>query len=338
MSNEYDVIGIEEATQFTEDQVVRLATRNRSTRTDFKPRMYYTCNPGGVGHQWVKRLFIDRNYRNSEKPEDYVFIPAKVYDNLALMDANPEYIDSLKNLPEDLRRAYLEGDWDGLMGQFFKEWRRDKHVCEPFDIPSHWNKFRSMDWGYNDPCCVLWLACAPDSRIYVYDEIYQTQTLANNMAPLIKRKTELDKISYTVASPDMWAKRGGILKADGGITGDSIADVFAKCGVPLRPADNSRLVGWQRIREYLRDAPDGRPYLQVFSNCKNLIETMPMLQFDEHNREDAADGNDHAPEALRYGLMSRPMFFKEKLEQKRNIIQFDPYSTPKERKSGFLSM
>jgi phage terminase large subunit len=339
MSQEYDVIGLEEATQFTEFQQQSLALRNRSTRTDFKPRMYYTCNPGGVGHQWVKRLFIDRDYRNNEKAEDYVFIPARVYDNLELMKANPDYIDNLSNLPEDRKKAYLDGDWDALIGQFFTEWNRRKHVCEPFPIPRNWRKFRSMDWGFNDPCCVLWFAVDPDSRIFVYSEIYRNRTYANDMAKLVKDRTREDKISYTVASPDMWAKRGGILRADGGVLGESIADIFIKGGVPLRPADNSRVVGWQRVREYLRDAPDGLPYLQIFSTCENLIRTLPILQIDKNDTEDVADGEDHAAEALRYGLMSRPSANRETEKPKRKKRQFDPLNMGKPtRKSGFLGM
>lgn len=291
---EYDVIGLEEATQFTETQMQFISTCNRSVRADFKPRMYYTCNPGGVGHNWVKRLFVDREYQNAEKAENYVFIPARVKDNTVLLENNPEYIDVLMNLPEDLRRAHLEGDWDALLGQFFKEWRRDKHVCEPFDIPVHWKRFRSMDWGYNDPCCVLWYAVSPDGHIYVYDEYYKRERLAHDVAQTIREKTGTVRCSYTVASPDMWAKRGALMKSAGGFEGESIAEVFMKSKVPLIPADNSRIVGWQRVREYLRDAPDGVPYLQVFSTCENLIKYMPLLQYDEHDNEDAADGNDHA--------------------------------------------
>lgn len=291
---EYDVIGLEEATQFTETQMQFITTCNRSTRTDFKPRMYYTCNPGGVGHAWVKRLFIDREYINKERPENYVFIAAGVRDNNVLMETNPEYIDMLSNLDEDRRRAFLEGDWDALSGQFFREWRRDKHVCEPFDIPEHWRRFRAMDWGYNDPCCVLWFAVGPDGHIYVYDEHYKPNLLATEVAGIIKEKTGLTRISYTAASPDMWSKRGVVVKASNGLTGETIAEVFMKSGVPLVAADNSRIIGWQRVREYLREAPDGVPYLQVFSNCENLIKYMPLMQFDENNHEDAMDGNDHA--------------------------------------------
>ncbi len=176
---EYDVVGLEEATSFTEAQMQFIATCNALQRDDFKPRMYYTCNPGGVGHAWVKRLFIDRDYRNAERPEDYVFIPARVYDNEALMEANPEYVAALENLPDDLRRAHLEGDWDGLMGQFFKEWRRDKHVCKPFPIPQHWKRSGLWTGATMTPAASCGLPCSP-VQMAAYSlttKIYQTQTL-----------------------------------------------------------------------------------------------------------------------------------------------------------------
>lgn len=287
---EYDVIGLEEATHFTEAQMQFLTTCNRSTRTDFSPRMYYTCNPGGVGHGWVKRLFINREYQNSEKPEDYLFIPASVYDNKVLMDANPDYITNLQNLPEAKRRAYLEGDWDALEGQYFEEFRRDKHVVKPFEIPGEWRRFRSMDWGYNDPCCVLWHAVDTEGRVYTYREMWVRTTLARDVAREVVRLTGEEKIAYTVASPDMWQKRG---VRD--IDGESIADTFIANGVPVLQADNSRVIGWQRMREYMDDAPDGLPWWQIFDCCRNLINTIPEMVYDEHNAEDIADGlNDHA--------------------------------------------
>ncbi|MBO4879784.1 MAG: phage terminase large subunit, partial [Clostridia bacterium] len=155
---EYEVVGLEEATHFTEEQMRFLTTCNRTTRKDFSPRMYYTCNPGNVGHAWVKRLFIDRQYTDGERPEDYIFIPARIYDNRVLLESDPGYIHQLMALPEELRRAHLDGDWDVHEGQYFREFSREKHVTEPFPIPAWWRRFRSMDWGYNDPCCVLWHA------------------------------------------------------------------------------------------------------------------------------------------------------------------------------------
>ena len=183
---EYDVIGLEEATHFTEAQMQFLTTCNRSVREDFTPRMYYTCNPGGVGHGWVKRLFIDRVYRNSERAADYAFIPARVTDNPVLMRRNPGYLVTLQNLPEHLRRAHLDGDWDVLAGQYFAEFSRDRHVVEPFDVPKGWRRFAAMDWGYNDPCCVLWFAVAPGGRVYVYRELYERGVLSSRMAQRIR--------------------------------------------------------------------------------------------------------------------------------------------------------
>ena len=328
---EYDVVCLEEATHFTESQRDFLTTCNRSIRSDFKPVMYYTCNPGGVGHAWVKRLFIDREYRGKEKPEDYVFIPASVFDNHVLMRNNPEYVDTLANLPEDLRKAHLEGDWNVLAGQYFKEWRQNRHVVEPFQIPENWRRFRSMDWGFNDPCAVLWYAVAPDGRVYVYRELTTQEMLARDVARKVLELSAGESIAYTTASPDAWQKRG---LQD--IDGESIAETFAVNGVPLIRADNSRIIGWQRVHEYLADMPDGRPKVQIFSTCTDLIKTLPLMIHDERNVEDVADGlPDHWAESLRYGLMSRPTAEREKPEKKKYV--YDPFakSTPRKNTWGF---
>ena len=123
----YDVIMIEEATHFTEFQFQTLTESNRPSglmEEQFSPRMYFTCNPGGVGHAWVKRLFIDCEYRNAEKPEDYCFIPSLVYENEWLMENDPDYVRTLENLPEERRNAMLYGNWDIYDGQFFDEFDR----------------------------------------------------------------------------------------------------------------------------------------------------------------------------------------------------------------------
>lgn len=326
---EYDVVGLEEATHFTEEQMRFLTTCNRTVKKDFRARMYYTCNPGNVGHAWVKRLFIDRRYGRGENPEDYRFIPARVYDNEALMAADPDYVRTLESLPEDLRRAYLEGDWDVHAGQYFREFSRDRHVAIPFELPPWWRRFRSMDWGYNDPCCVLWHAVDGDGRVYTYRELYVRGLKADLVAERMTELTGGERIAYTVASPDMWQKRGAILKSEGGFEGESIAELFARAGVALTPADNSRVAGWQRVRSYLADAPDGAPLWQVFPGCTELIRTLPLLEYSKLDHEDAADGEDHAPEALRYGLMSRPIGSGAPRPQVRK--HYDPLS---ERRPG----
>lgn len=332
---EYDVIGMEEATHFTEEQMHFLSTCNRTVRSDFSPRMYYTCNPGNVGHAWVKRLFIDRRYEGDENAEDYAFIPASIWDNKVLLNADKNYIRQLESLPEDLKRAHLYGDWDVHAGQFFREFSRQKHVIEPFKIPSWWKRFRSIDWGYNDPCAVLWHAVDGDGHVFTYRELYVRCMRADTVAAKILELSADENISYTVASPDMWQKRGAVLKSEGGFEGESIAELFALSSVPLTPADNSRISGWQRVRAFLAESNDGTPYWQAFSCCENLIRTLPLLSFDTHNREDAGDGEDHAPESLRYALMSRPGISVQKPTIKK--VLYDPLSSPKPS-GGFLSL
>ena len=331
---EYDVVGLEEATSFTESQMQFISTCNRTVRRDFSPRMYYTCNPGGVGHGWVKRLFIDRRYRASETAEDYVFIPARVTDNPYLMH-DTTYLTTLQNLPEPLRRAHLDGDWDVLAGQYFGEFSRQRHTVTPFSIPKSWRKFRAMDWGYNDPCCVLWFAVSPGNRVYAYREYYETHVLSSETAKRVRALSGDETIAYTAASPDAWQCRG--MNASGDLPGMSIAEVFAHGGVPLIKADNTRIPGWQRVREYLADADDGLPRLLIFESCTNLIRTLPMLTFDENHAEDVA-GNceDHAPEALRYGLMSRPVGARD--QQKPKARAYDPFSTESPLADGFTAL
>ncbi|MDO4544320.1 MAG: phage terminase large subunit [Clostridia bacterium] len=329
---EYDVIGLEEATHFSESQMQFLTTCNRSTRTDFSPRMYYTCNPGGVGHAWVKRLFIDREYRSLERGEDYVFIPAKVSDNPVLMAANPQYIRTLSNLPEHLKKAHLDGDWDALAGQYFSEFSRELHCCHPFEIPSWWRRFRAMDWGYMDPCCVLWFALSPSGQIIVYREMYERQMLSSKAAKQVLEWSKGEKIAYTAASPDAWQQRG--LK---GLEGECIADVFAHEGVPLTPADNARIQGWQRVRECLAPDENGKCRLVIFDNCTNLIRTLPQLTFDSIRVEDvSATCEDHAAEALRYGLMSRPRISLPPVTPK--TVVYDPFAPAKKPVQGYTSL
>lgn len=299
---EYDDIGLEEATRFTEFQRNFLVTCNRTTRTDLKPRMYYTANPGGPGHAWFKRLFIDRQFREGENPEDYVFIPARVYDNPHIMRNDPEYVRQLESLPEQLRRAYLEGDWDIFSGQVFTEFRRDVHVVAPFEVPKEWRKWRALDYGYANPACVLWLAVAPDDTVYVYRELYQAGLTAAQLAQKVVELSRGEDVILTLADPAIFAKTGH--------EGESIAETLRANGLPVQRADNDRLAGKQRVHEYLTvsEGPDGRPVsrLRIFSTCLNLIRTLPQLTCDPHRPEDVDTAcEDHAYDALRYALMNR---------------------------------
>lgn len=333
---EYDVIGFEEATLFTEYQMEFLETRNRTTRSDFSPRCYYTCNPGGPGHDRIKRLFIDKVYdeERGENPDDYKFIKATVYDNEVLMKNDPTYAKRLERLPEHLRRAFLLGDWDVVEGQFFKEFNREKHVIEPFPLSRDWKRFRSIDIGFNDPTCVLWYAIAPDSRIYVYKELYVVPRSTTDLARMIKERDKNDAIQYMVGSVDMWNKHG----SKDVLGGECVAETLAKLKVPVRKADNNRMNGWARIREMLMDAPDGKPYLQIFSTCNNLIRTLPTLYYDKNDHEDVdSHCDDHCAESMRYALLSRPSPTRYIEKKINNRYGYDPLElAPKQRSDGFF--
>jgi phage terminase large subunit len=303
---EYEIVCFEEATHFTESQIQFLWTCNRSTRRDIKPRCYYTANPGNVGHQWFKRLFIDRIYQGMENPDDFVFIPAKVYDNTVLMESNPEYVKTLEALPEDMRRAMLDGDWDVFAGQYFPEFRREIHVIKPFNMPDYWHRFRSLDYGLDMTACYWW-AVDTHGKCYIYRELHQPGlTLSQAASKILEMTPDSENISYTVASPDLWARRQE--------TGQSGMEIMIKAGMTgLRRADNARVPGWRALREYLIPYKDEfelmTARLLIFDHCTNLTRCLPLLQHDEHNPEDAADKPHditHGPESCRYGISSRP--------------------------------
>ena len=155
----YDWLFLDEATNFTEEEFRGLAACVRGVNSIPK-RVYLTCNPGGVGHAWVKRLFLDRQFRAGEDPADYCFIPATVDDNRDLMEANPDYVKQLELLPEDKRRAHRYGDWDALAGAYFSEFDREVHVCAPFLLPPGWARYRAFDYGLDMLAC-LWVAVEP---------------------------------------------------------------------------------------------------------------------------------------------------------------------------------
>lgn len=303
----YEVIGMEEATQFTEEQYLALTESCRLSgqlRGEFTPRMYFTCNPGGVGHAWVKRLFIDRVYRDGEREEDFCFIPASVYDNTFLMEKNPDYVRTLEALPPVRRRAMLYGDWDVFEGQFFPEFSRDAHVCAPFEIPADWVRFAAFDYGLDRTAC-LWFAYPKDeSRLYVFREFCASSLILSVAAEQILAREGEQKSRFFLAPPDLAGRRQE--------SGRAGFDILRACGMRhINRAENARISGWRRVREFLcATSRDGGPFLQIFSTCTELISCLAKLQFDKNVPEDAAltpHEFTHAPDALRYGITSAPL-------------------------------
>lgn len=212
----------------------------------------------------------------------------------------------------------LYGDWNAFEGAFFPEFDPNVHVIRPFEIPADCVRFRALDYGLDMTACI-WLAVLPDRRVIVYRELYRPGLILSEAAKEILRLTPPgEKIRYTVASPDLWNRR-----QDSGKSGFEIMTESGLRG--LKRADNSRIAGWRTVREYL-NAAAGVPRLAIFENCVNLIRCLPALRFDEHVREDAAGTPHeitHAPEALRYALMSRePLFPHAKRRTGRRYIRF----------------
>lgn len=268
-----------------------------------------------------------------------MFIPSRVYDNKILMRNDPGYIARLREIGSpELVRAWLEGDWSVITGAYFPEFSIAKHVLRPFPIPSYWLRFRSMDWGSASPFSVHWHAVSdgyllpnglliPQGAIVTYREFYGcvpgkvnegVRWAANRVGRRIVELERGETISYGVIDPSAF-------KWDGG---PSHAERMAKEGAFFRKADNNRIGGWDTVRDrlcgILDDVPlpqDGGPQADILSNtvlvgipmwycfdtCIHLIRTLPALQHDMDNPEDCdTDGEDHAPDDLRYALMSRP--------------------------------
>lgn len=300
---EFDFIGIDEITQHEKEVYTVLRSSNRTTNPKIKPKFLLTGNPGGIGHVWVKNLFISGVYDTNEHSEDYAFVPARVHDNRALMDADPDYIKRLEALPEHLRKAYLDGDWDIFAGQYFSEWRREEHVCEPFEIPDTWKRFRGIDFGREAPFCCLWFALDYDGNVWAYREYYQAGKDADENAAEVLRMSEkgrdfrkdpiYERYEYSVADASIFARTGH---------GEPISEILARHKIICIPSSKDRIAGWTVMHQYLRTP---NPKLIFFNTCVNAIRTIPSLIHDENHPEDLETASeDHAADAVRYFLQT----------------------------------
>ena len=345
---EYDVIFLDEATQLSEHQMKTIAVCCRGVNP-FPKRIYYTCNPGGQGHSYIKRIFIDKKYEHGEDPNDYTFIQSLVTDNKVLMESQPDYVKQLEALPPKLRRAWLEGDWNIFEGMFFEDFRdtpdldlcykagitpedaikqrRFTHVIEPFDIPRSWNIMRSYDFGYNKPWSLGYWAIDFDGVLYRIMDVYGwngNPDEGNKWTPdeQFKYIAELErshpmligrKIVDSVADPAIWdASRG-----------ESIADTAIRYGIYFSLGDHERLAGWMQFHYRLQFDQNGYPRMYFFKNCETSRRTIPLMMYSETHPEDIDTKlEDHCPDEIRYMCMSRPI--KPIVAQEKKIIFSDP--------------
>lgn len=333
---QYDIIYLDEATQLSEYQMRTITACLRGVN-NYPKRVYFTCNPGGQGHSYIKRIFIDRRYEAGEDPSDYTFIQSLATDNKALMAAQPDYIKQLEALPPKLRDAWLYGNWDIFEGQFFEDFRispdpqkcqeagisveealRDRrytHVIEPFDISRGqcrgWNIMRSYDFGYAKPFSCAWWAIDYDGTIYRIMELYgctQTPNEGVKWTPdeQFARIAEIEQTHpwlkgrqiQGVADPAIWdASRG-----------ESIAEIAIRHGIYFTPGDHKRIPGWMQCHYRLQFDANGYARCYIFDNCAGFIRTIPLLMYSDTHPEDLDTSlEDHIADEWRYLCMARPI-------------------------------
>ena len=341
----FNWIGFDELTQWPTPYAWNyMRSRLRTTKASGLPLyMRATSNPGGPGHQWVKRTFIDpqtpnQSFYATDENGDVItwpkghsregeplfkrkFIPATLFDNPYLSD-DGLYEANLLSLPEHQRRQLLEGDWDINEGAAFPEFNRRDHVIDPYDIPSNWIRFRACDYGYGSYTGVLWFTVVPGSeQLVIYRELYVSKVTATDLADMILEIEDEagERIRYGVLDSSLWHNRGD--------TGPSLAEQMIMKGCRWRPSDRSkgsRVAGKNEIHRRLQlDDFTEEPRMVFFNNCVQTISQIPSLPLDKNNPEDVdTHAEDHLYDALRYGIMTRP---------RSNIFDFDPAS----QRTGF---
>lgn len=351
---EVDVLFIDEATHQNEEKFKKLSACVRGVNS-FPKRIYLTCNPGNEGHEWVKRLFVDRKYKGNENPEDYLFIQSFVQDNKALMESNPDYIKQLEALPEKLRKAWLEGDWNIFEGMYFEEFRAEPdmqkcmeagitaeeakeqhrwtHVIPPFDVSrgacAGWNIMRSYDFGYAKPFSCAWWAVDYDGTLYRILELYGCTSEPNTGVKWTPDQ-QFQKIAE-IEQTHPWLKGRNIQGiADPAIwdasRGESIADTAMRYGIYFQPGDHQRINGWMQVRFRMQFDRNGYARMYIFENCEAFIRTIPLLLFSKTNVEDLDSGlEDHVADETRYLCMSRPV--KPIMEEDMGAAYIDPLSS-----------
>ena len=283
---EFDFIWIDELTHFTEFMFKYLLSRLRSTKKNIVPNFFASTNPGWIWHTRVKRLWIDRQYNKWEKGWEYKFIPSFLSDNKYLVDNDPDYILRLEALPEMERRALLHWDRDIFEWQFFKEYRKEIHTCDPF-LPKHWKTIIALDYWYTNPSAVYRINKSNSWKLTIYRELYVTENTYKMLASKIKALTwEDEDIRAVVVDPAIFAKSWNVENWMSGW--DIMQKILPR---KIERWNNSRVEGWRTYRTALKPYKDPNFWnitaqLQICSNCENLIRTLPWMIHDKLNVED----------------------------------------------------
>lgn len=313
-SAEFAAIAVDELTKNQKEVFDFLRTRLRWKDIE-NTKFVAASNPGGQGHAWVKDIWMDGKFEPTEREAHlFRFIPSKATDNPYLPKS---YFESLEGLPEEMRKAYIEGNWDLFKGQYFTEWNRERHVIHPFPVPDSWKKFRSYDHGRENPACCKWYTLDYDGRLWVYRELYVKGLNVDQIAEKINELSQGEGYQFSVADAAIFARTGMIDK--GGA--ETIASTFARNGIMFIPSSKKRVDGWALMHQYLRWTENQPPRMIYFNTCYDSIRTIPSLVYDRHKVEDLdTNGEDHAADCDRYLL--------QKIQEQRTA----PPMTEAERK------
>ena len=335
-------VGFDELTHFTQEEYEYLFSRNRADGPGVRVYIRATANPGGIGHGWVKERFItpakpgtpikyettvtDNKGNRITLTRERIFIPSSVWDNKELLKNDPNYLANLAMLPDAKRKALLYGDWNSFSGQVFTEWRNNPenidrrwtHVLEPFEIPKHWRRYRSFDFGYAKPFAVQWWAQDPDGIVYLYRQLYGCTDTPNTgvkwepseIARKIREIEDEENFAYPilgVADPSIWDESRG--------SAGTVINMMEREGIYFDKGDNKRIPGKMQLHHRLAFDEDGFPMMYVFKTCREFIRTLPNLVYDEKNPEDINTSmEDHDYDACRYFLMLNPIAPRKNFE------------------------
>ena len=328
----YSWIGFDEITHLpTEFSWNYLASRLRTTDATIVPYMRCTANPGGVGAHWVKKRYVDPCDPNeSFEGQDGLsrkFIPARLDDNPYLAK-DGRYEKMLLALPPTQRKQLLEGNWDVNEGAAFTEFNLEDHVIPPFEIPINWERVKGIDYGYASESACVWATVDPsDGTLIIYRELYRKGLTGQDLGYAITELEMRDPFSVAgVLDTAAWNRTG--------TTGPTVGETLVKQGHKLRRSDKNRIQGKIQIHEYLRIQASGRPKIQIFNTCPNLIREIQSIPLDQSNPEDVdTKAQDHAYDALRYLIMSRPRV-NDPLSQMRDLRRQQAY-TPADSVFGY---
>ncbi len=347
----YDFIAFDELTHFTFDEYSYLFSRNRPNGAGTRVYIRATANPGGVGHGWVKERFItaappmqpiceavswrEPDGTEQKRVQKRIFVPSSVFDNPALLQNDPAYVQRLASMPEAERKALLYGDWDSFSGQVFTEWRNDSshyadrrntHVIAPFRIPRDWAVWCGLDWGYSRPFSVGWYAVDRERRLYRIREFYGCTGAPNVGVKMEPAEVAREIRRIEAEDPnlkDRQIHRGGDPAIWGSDGTESIGALMERERVYFARGDHARIDGKMQVHHRLAFDEAGIPMLYVFQGCRHFIRTVPNLVYDEKNVEDIdTDGEDHIYDELRYVCMKNPI--APPARKPRQAAQYDP--------------